>query len=820
MRTNKKKLAALAMSAVMAASTMSFPVFADDFSDASVVGEAVVVEDFNEADVYEAEGQNVTITEGSVKYVKVNDVWQIQYTVTLDGVPDTTPYYAKATKTVTQKGTCDLPEVSKITGTSKWGHALVLENVITKEATGHDFTDAEEYSRVTTAPTCTDAGVRTYYMKCTVCKEEVKQRSEEIPADGKSHTWSSEIKTENRAGENTWINAEGKPELINELRKGTYLEVSYKECLFCAAKYDVETVTKNMDPLITPEIKYISVRLVSDGNIVTDLESKTYAEVKKLDPIKDIVLKDCTKAGKYQVVYWACERQDATEDNTADIVDVQDIEVPAHHTVSQSIEYKDEADKGMLAAKWDTKHPNFIASVQNKSCVKSIAYYVVDKCTECDYEAKSEEKIAEPSNNHVINSAGKALVENAAKAAADNAAKPGYMSKTDYLAFEAAAKRAENGLKVIASAACDADGAVAVAYVCDVCGKEIGDPVEIKVEKLGHDPADAVEDPATRVEPTCEKDGSFDSVVYCNRCKLELSRTKDVVIPALGHEYEKDGSGKGLEFKGNIVVDQASESTTKVGKDLTFAAGYTRIGYYPAYCVEFNAYNTCTVCGEKVCQDAVEGNYTITDVVKEDGKGNPGSITVNATWKTIVDRKLVKFTAEKTFDYFSSYLAYLEVYPDEAKNGLTLDRDGVFRYYEAGVFKEDYTGFVEYNNSQFYVENGVLASATGLKLHDDTFYYLSAGQLLDNFTGITMYNNEWFYVENGKLDTTKDGLIEYNGETFVIAAGRILTNLNGAWMNTDGTWYFVAVGRVATEYTGTTTYGGQTFNVENGKLVF
>ena len=73
---NKKRLAALALSAVMATSTMSFPVYAADFSDGATAGTEVQVQsDFTSdaAGSANVEVQTITPTEETVEAAGVEE---------------------------------------------------------------------------------------------------------------------------------------------------------------------------------------------------------------------------------------------------------------------------------------------------------------------------------------------------------------------------------------------------------------------------------------------------------------------------------------------------------------------------------------------------------------------------------------------------------------------------------------------------------------------------------------------------------------------------------------------------------------------------
>ncbi|MCD8076348.1 MAG: hypothetical protein LUF27_15215 [Lachnospiraceae bacterium] len=179
------------------------------------------------------------------------------------------------------------------------------------------------------------------------------------------------------------------------------------------------------------------------------------------------------------------------------------------------------------------------------------------------------------------------------------------------------------------------------------------------------------------------------------------------------------------------------------------------------------------------------------------------------------------------------------------KEGLTLDSDGIYRYYQNGVFAENYAGVVEYDGGYFFVANGLLCSdAHGLNLYGDTWYFLAYGQVQTQYTGFALYDGEWFYITDGVLDINVNGLMTYDGEQFLFAEGHLLDDYSGLWLNSstiggDDQWYFIACGMLQnvsqvamydgewfvvkdgvldTSYNGTIEYDGATFNVKNGQL--
>ena len=154
-------------------------------------------------------------------------------------------------------------------------------------------------------------------------------------------------------------------------------------------------------------------------------------------------------------------------------------------------------------------------------------------------------------------------------------------------------------------------------------------------------------------------------------------------------------------------------------------------------------------------------------------------------------------------------------------NELVLDNDGVYRVYKDGVF-QPITGFIQYEGGLFYVTDGILdSSANGLKNNPDdpaVWYFCANGQVQQQYSGLAEYDGAWFYLSNGVLDTTSVGIVNYDGGRFMIAAGRILREVDGLIQDPNtGLWYYVAAGQVA-DYTGLAQYDGAWFYITDGML--
>jgi len=157
------------------------------------------------------------------------------------------------------------------------------------------------------------------------------------------------------------------------------------------------------------------------------------------------------------------------------------------------------------------------------------------------------------------------------------------------------------------------------------------------------------------------------------------------------------------------------------------------------------------------------------------------------------------------------------------KNGLVLDDDGVYRYYEYDQFIP-LTDIVDYDGGRFFVRDGVLdTELNGLNAFLGVWYFLAQGQIQDRYTGLALYDGECFLIVNGVLEQSFNGLLNYDGADFLVSAGRIRYDVSGLWnysteIGGDGLWYYLSSGQVQTQYTGLALYDGEWFYVTNGSL--
>lgn len=73
------------------------------------------------------------------------------------------------------------------------------------------------------------------------------------------------------------------------------------------------------------------------------------------------------------------------------------------------------------------------------------------------------------------------------------------------------------------------------------------------------------------------------------------------------------------------------------------------------------------------------------------------------------------------------------------------------------------------------------------------------------------------YYVNGKVDTTKTGIVPFEGGEFFVANGVLCSKANGLNQNVDGKWYFLSEGRIV-RTTDIVSYDDHFFKITNGEL--
>lgn len=846
MRSKKLKLAAVVLSAIMAAGTPSMA-FAEDFAavdeqvalDAEELDEAVQVLQA-EVDGQQSVGYQVDPASVKFHYNEEGEGALPDFTVTYTEVAQDgsgRQYDEKTTASVLKQSeaTCTDPAYVWMTvtidgfpfnsgETDKVETAFVIKD---SKALGHVWVEQDRYG--TKYPSCTEDGGGFAVFKCSRCGEEEERIiSDKLEATG--HKW-GDTKVRYYGFDNV---KEDRETLIDETRDGYYYKETYQTCVNRNRQLEGAPICGEENILKTELVvvyakKVVSAEITDQKDIKDDLIGLSMEDFRKAYPKDtDIELKKCTVAGKYQVTYFNAGGQPVSQ---------KWFDVAAHHMEVKTIEYNTEKD-----AQQCTIDPK-TGRVINLSCYLPIKYYETIHCTAegCPNDPchkanqKNEytvcnnlglklvsktEKTAQPEGDHIINKeVEKIVLVEAEKKYAD----------ADKLAE--LAKDKASYIKFTNSATCTEDGKGTVVFLCKLCNAEVK-KVELNTKALGHNPLPAVGE--EQVKPSCDHLGSYDAVIYCERCGAELERRKGVKIPRIKHtnEISVDTNGIGVDdtttdktayikFIGDKVVDWDGYLLTASAKEQewdSIIGGWTNDDSRKSeLAVQAYAYTNCDVCANhEVELDNDEVVLTIVDVTKQKEDGEAGSITLKATYTKNDGTKIVK---TESFDYYSTVEAYQSRTVKAPINGLHKDDDGVYRYYKNSVLQSDFTGIVEYNGGEFFVAKGVLCSeANGLNEYNGKWYYLSAGQIQRGYNGLALYDGEWFYLNNGELNATVNGLVPYDGGTFLFAEGRLVKEHNGLWQNFDGKWYFLALGQVQNQHTGVAEYDGSFFYVRAGQL--
>ena len=800
---NKKRLAALAMSAVMAAGTVSIPVNAADFSDGAAVQEATAEAETLTVDVVEEETPDAVAAEEA----KVDTEREI----TFDEKNDKVLYYLvgvkdqqskAATRVDYTEATCEKNATYKLQATLE-GNYTATSNPIEVEGTAleHNWQSKTVviYSGDCTQHETKPEGMRGYYKltytgdycdNCEQWKEDEATRISKATKSEPDHKYVGEKITRNENADNVIFDANGNPVLKNKEEKGTYDIVTYQKCEICGQLVELSREQKTISATDATEGK----RVVIETTNIMDDSVKAGMLLSDVPAEDKILLKDCSKDGSYKVEVAVGEDSSYTYDVT----------VKAHHVAKTTIEEVNAKDKGILVAHYD-KDGN-LTSVTNGTCDRDIPYYEIQTCVAgCKKEISKVEKVAPKSTNHVYNTEKYASI-NKGKNEAVDVKSLGADDKTIKLVTE--------------TPYCETEGSVTVEFYCQVCGEKVATISGVKVKALGHhENAYRVEN---EVDATCEKAGTYDLVTYCELCGKDLKKVTVTgkKLPhtnetAVGVSNDTDkGSDVFIDFVGSKVYQKLTAGQVIDGNTVGDGAGK----------LTANVYTNCAVCHNNE-QRYVKGNenvtLTVVNVVNEtygkvDGETvvtKLGTVTVKASYITSEGKTV---TAETSVPYLSDPAKADDV---AVKVGLVKDKDGVYRYYINDEFIEDYAGIAEYGDGEFFVANGLLCKdANGLNLYDGTWYMLANGQIQRDYNGLALYDGQWFYLTNGELDEEINGIVNYDGGQFLVINGRLGGEVNGLWQNIDGDWYYLANGQVQNQYTGVAQYDGAFFYVVNGVL--
>ncbi len=159
----------------------------------------------------------------------------------------------------------------------------------------------------------------------------------------------------------------------------------------------------------------------------------------------------------------------------------------------------------------------------------------------------------------------------------------------------------------------------------------------------------------------------------------------------------------------------------------------------------------------------------------------------------------------------------------------TLEKDYKYKSYDCNdlVVKEAPDG-------KWYAFDGaeIAWDYTGIAPNKNGWWRIVGGRLDWDATGVFANNNGEFYVKNGGVDFGKYGLVNYEGKTYTIAGGKVVTsNDNGINTKYDSdkltvkgagsNWYaYTEKGKIASDYTGIAANENGSWRIVNGKVDF
>ena len=866
---NKKRLAALALSAVMAASTMSIPVYAADFSDGATAGAEVQVQsDFTsdaagsanvEVQVAEPAEETVEAVGDPVDATTVNeDSIRFYYNDLEKGT--IVEYWLKSENPATDKPHTVVPEIDKDKSTPAtctddekiWLKATIGEKVYFSEtwfkgesalgALGHDWKVQYDYESGVPSHNF-DFEVKATYT-CKICGSSYE---DVVKVEPIMHTWSEEpvyVPDPNYANPNVKtdddgyvvFNEKGEAVLIDNSKDGHYEARWYCTDKNCAAERR-EELDEGPAYKFKDEIEYaktgVYAKIVNydKDNIVSNLINgrKYYNPTQQL-PLDedDIELKDCRIGGWYEIAYFADQGTPEDDRDDTPLSKHETIKVEAHHYhVFTTAEFANETDAKQCTVSHD-EDGNLV--VKNNNCTREVTYNEVFHCEAAGCYGKAHEvkpgcekfdcaetKYFDKVEKEAI-SAGVHVIREDVYKEIERLKNDRYASKLLTYArllktidrFDAKEDTKEY-VKLSAAPDCEVGGTVTVSYICVLDKETVVKTQEVKLVADEHKKSPAVDE--NIVKPTCDKAGTYDSVIKCAYCGKELSR-EEKEIPRLTH-------------------------TNEVKSD------YDNFGYYTDdTATDTTAYLEFT--GDKVVDTNGEAlKNKVTAVDKWELPGSKGSEIFHYVGKY----------AKENGVYRDSFAVSVKVYTEcaecgghkvalnsqddvtlkivdvqkESANGRagSITLEATYKIQTAGenkgkTIKEEIT--VPYF-STIEAYNGRLEEQpetpdeklNGLHWDEDgeCRYYVD-GEFQKDFSGILEYEGKSFVLNNGVLCRTASGLNLIDDEWYYLTEGRIRTDVTQVVMY-DGEWFYVTEGKLDTTVDDLVSYDGETFVYVDGR---
>ena len=451
----------------------------------------------------------------------------------------------------------------------------------------------------------------------------------------------------------------------------------------------------------------------------------------------------------------------AYRDASGNDVSYKWFDVPAHHVESVAIEFKNAADAELCTVDQEK------LTVRNNSCNKEVTYYEVTHCSAagCPNKAcKNADMCAAPEYKEVSRVEKTAAPEgphriNLVIEQEVKALKK--LTPEEYDQWVERAKDKSNYIKVSTTATCTEAGETTFTFLCKVCGAE-AKSIAVPTKALGHIKGEPIGEDA--VKPTCESTGTYNVVTYCERCGEELERRDGILIPRLKHTNEESVATNG------IGVPSKSDK-----------------GAY----IKF--------IGDKVV-DPYDGSY-----MRE---------RRNETFEDYIGYELERNEfGVKAILYTNCDVCHHNELPLEGKH-VELTIASISKQSAAGE-----AGSITIN-AKYTTEDKKEVTATYTVPYFTTMNSYNGRVEKDPANGLARdENGKYHYYNNGEVDTTKNGIVSYQGGDFFVANGDLCDGANGLNLNSeDGKWYFLSNGQVQRGYNGLALYDGEWFYLTNGVL--
>ena len=858
---NKKRLAALALSAVMAASTMSFPVYAADFSDGATTTEAAPAASAFTSDVEVQTAEPVEETVPAVddtngKKVNKDSVtfwynnenhkdFEVTYKLENDG----TEYSVMANPDDAEYKKADCVNYGqvrpKVTILGEEFESKTWFNIPTQPPLTSDrqhHWDTIVKTETTKFPTHWTEGTGINTLECSICKAQMVDSKNPttipkqphtlestvyyVPTDKNGHPTTDPAKCNVKVDEDGFVVMEDGHAVLIEKDKDGYFETrTYcsdpicKDMIYGVHYGDLRTgyyVEANKVELA--QQAYKAKIEAQSPEIKTPLKGREFFYPTVSLPLveeSEIELKDCRVGGTYTVAYYTKDGKRISDE----VVNV----APHHYHVYHTAVFANQNQADQCAVK--TNKDGSI-SVTNNSCYLSVDYTDVEHCSAkgCyGYEHKLKtDTVEKPNclrgNSHVLSMTAKTaapaekhVINTKAKDAIARQVGNRYLTYAQLLTIIS-----KNGgyAKLSAAPDCEVGGTVTVSYICMVDKKEVVETQDIKVYPTDHTRAVPTrEEKVDIVEPTCNSNGSYTAVVKCDICGKEIERRENVKIPRLPHTNEKDKNNE----------DNATAATIYEDDIYTDKTAYLK--FVGDKVIDFN--------GETV-KDKANAPFTMKNTDPTKVMQCVGTYATKDDPDVFRDAFGVSVKVYTNCDECGHNEVALASQADVKLTVVDVQKEGAngkagsitlkatYRTSEKKTIEAEYTvpyfSTIEAYNARLEEQPETPGSKiNGLHLDSDGVWrYYKDSVLQSDYTGFVDYAGRTFYVINGELDQTLTRLIIFDNEWYYLIEGE-LTNYTGVVLY-DGEWFYVSKGRLDDTINGLVEYNGGLFVFVDGRL--